>query len=263
MRNLLPISYAILFVLLAVAVGGYLCGMAQQIEWLKDFSLNVGTEIFGILLTVFLIDAVIRRKEERERNRVRQIAFQQLRIPLLHQLHMLHGMYKGCIPCQPEIVPVGIRELFSDDYFVQIAFLDFSKPAPLSTAVPLQWFDYLKMEVEKFKAALGRTIEKYAVFLDSDSIEILEKLIDSSFISLIGQATAIRDVDRRENFRRPYNLLAGQGMAEIVREYISTFCQLVEVYNLAVLEEGKLALDSGLWRNDISPQFGSARLAAP
>ena len=118
------------------------------------------------------------------------------------------------------------------------------------------------MEVDKFKAALGRTIEKYAVFLDSNSIEILEKLIDSSFISLIGQAPAIRDIDR-ENFRGPYNLLAGQGMAAIVREYISTFCQLVEVYNLAVLEERKLVLDSGLWRNDTSPQFGSARLAAP
>ncbi|HJV82038.1 hypothetical protein [Noviherbaspirillum sp.] len=263
MRNLLSLSYAILCALFAATIGGYLWGAAQQVAWLKDLSLNVGTEIFGILLTVFLIDAVIRRNEERERNRVRQIAFQQLRIPLLHQLHMLHGMYKGCIPRQPEIVPASIRELFSDDYFVQLAFLDFSKPAPLSSTVPLQWFDYLKMEVEKFKAALGRTIEKYAVFLDADSIALLERLMDASFISLIAQAPAIRDVDRRENFRRSYNLLAGQGMAELIRKYTEAFCQLVETYNLAVPAELKLALDSGLWRNDMSPQFDSARLVVP
>jgi hypothetical protein len=261
MRNLLPLSYAFLFVLLAATIGGYLCGVAQQIEWLKDLSLNVGTEIFGILLTVFLIDAVIRRNEERERNRVRQIAFQQLRIPLLHQLQMLHGMYKGCISRPPETTPTEISGLFSDDYFIQIAFLDFSKPAPLSSAVPLQWFDYLKMEVEKFKTALGRTIEKYAAFVDADSIALLETLMDSSFISLIAQAPAIRDVDRRENFQRSYNLLAGQGMAQLVREFTSTFCQLVETYNLAVPIERKLSLDGGSWRTDVSPQFGSARLA--
>ena len=214
------------------------------------------------MLTVFLIDALIRRNEERERKRVRRVAFQQLRIPLLHHLLVLHGMYKASIPNPPEIRPGEVRELFTDSYFVQLTFLDFSKPAPLSSAVPLQWFDYLKMESEKFKAALGRTIEKYAVFLEGDSVEILETLINSSFISLLEQAPAIRDVDKREAFKRNYNLLAGQGIAELVREYANVFTRLVELYNLAVPGEQKLILGSDLWRNDIAPQFGSARISA-
>jgi len=118
-------------------------------------------------------------------------------------------MYKACISHPPEIVPTVISELFLDDYFIQLAFLDFSKPAPLSSTLSLQWFDYLKMEIEKFKTALGRTIEKYAVFLDANSIALLETVIDSRFILLIAQAPVIRDVDRRENFRRSYNLLEG------------------------------------------------------
>lgn len=258
---MLPISKAFLLALLAATVGGYLFGATHQIEWLKDISLNIGTEIFGIFLTVVLIDAVIRNSEERERERIRQIAFQQLRIPLLHQLQMLHGMYKACILRPPETPATEIPDLFSDDYFIQIAFLDFSKPAPIFSAVPLQWFDYLRLEVDKFKTAMSRTLEKYAVFLDVNSIALLETLMDSSFISLIVQAPAIRDVDGRENFQRSYNLLAGQGMPQVVREFTDTFCQLVEAYNLAVPHEQKLVLNDGLWRTDMSPRFGSARLA--
>ena len=46
MRNLLPISYTILFVLLVATVGGYICGAKLEIEWLKEISLNIGTEVF-------------------------------------------------------------------------------------------------------------------------------------------------------------------------------------------------------------------------
>lgn len=260
MRNLLSISYTFLFLLLPASIGGYVCGVKQGVEWIKDVSLNTGTGVFGILLTVFLIDEVIRRNEARERKRVREVAFQQLRIPLLHQLTMLHSMYKASIPSLPENQPVEIRDLFSDSYFIQLAFLDFSKPAPLASAMSLQWFDYLKMEVEKFKLALGRTIEKYAIFLDGGTVELLETLINSTFISLLETFPAIRELDRKEGFSRTYNLCAGTSMAEIVRGYTNEFTRLVELYNATVPAEQKLTVGCGFWRKDIAPQFGSARL---
>lgn len=261
MRNLLPISYAILFAFLAAAIGGYLCGAKQEIGWLRDLSLNVGTEVFGIVLTVFLIDAVIRRNEVRERRRVRRVAFQQLRIPLIHHLTVLQQMYKAAIFNPPERQPVEVRELFTDSYFVQVAFLDFSKPAPVDSVVPLQWFDWLRMEATNFKAALGRTIEKYATFLEGGSVELLEGLINSHFLSLLIQVPAVRDTDIRENTRRSYNVLSGEGMVEFVREYVDKFSSLVELYNAAVLDNEKVRMDDQFWRNDIAPVFGSGRLS--
>jgi hypothetical protein len=258
--SFLRISYCVLITIFFASVGGYLYLTQTNCDWLKDLSLNVGTEILGILLTVFLIDAVIRRNEEKERVMARSLAFQQLGLPLRHQLGVLHNLYKASITNPPEKPPVEVEELFSPSYFVQIAFLDFSKPAPLIAAKPLQWFDYLKSESEKFRLALGRTIEKYALFLNIDEIELLEELINSSFLAMLEQAPAIRDVDGKEGFKRNYNLFGGQGMDDLVRRYTVSFSRLVRIYN-SIAPDRKLCVTSEMWRNDVAPQLGSARIA--
>lgn len=71
-------------------------------DWLKDVSLNVGTEVLGILLTVMLIDAVIRRKDQTERDRVVKVAFAQLRIGLQQHIGVLQSMYKASISHPPK-----------------------------------------------------------------------------------------------------------------------------------------------------------------
>lgn len=259
MKNLLHISYTVLIVLFAVSVGAFLFGSKSDQQWVKDLSLNVGTEIMGILLTVFLIDTVIRRNEAKKRARAKALAFQQLRIPLLHQISVLQGLYKASVTNLPEKLPVELEELFGPSYFVQIAFLDFSKPAPLASTTPLQWFDYLKLEAEKFRLSLSRTIEKYAVFLEVNEIELLEELINSSFLSMIEQATAIRAVDIKESYKGTYNLFGGQGMDSLVKEYTAWFTQLVAIHN-SVSPDNRLSVMADLWRKDFAPQVGSARI---
>jgi hypothetical protein len=254
--NLLAVSYTILFLILGATLVAYIYGSYVGPDWLRDGSLNVGTEVFGILLTVFLIDAVIRRKEERERNRVRQIAFQQLRIPLLHQLIILHGMYKASVLHPPEKRPTEVKELFDDNYFVEIAFLDLSKVAPArnrNIAGLLQWMDYLKQESDKFKSALGRTIDKYAVFLDARTVELSEKMINSHFLWYIEGVTIVRDVEVKEKRKRTY-LLSDSG-ADFAREYTSYFSEFVEIYNAVVPADQKITVHADLWNGP----FGSAR----
>ena len=257
MKNLLRISYFVLIILLTATIAGFLYGTTSNQGWVRDLSLNVGTEILGILLTVFLIDAVIRRNEEKERARIRTLAFQQLRIPLVHHLGVLQGIYKASIANLPEHLPAEVKDLFEPGYFVQIAFFDISKTAPLTSAV--SWFDYLKSESEKFRLALGRTIEKYAVFLNATEIELLEMIINSSFLSLVEQTPAIRGIDQKEGYKRTYNLFAGQGMDGLVREYTDWFTQLIALYN-NVLPDNRIVITAGMWRNDVAPRVGSARM---
>ena len=260
MRNFLTISYIALAIILACAASAYVFGEHSSIEWLKDLSLNLGTEVTGIFLTVFLIDAAIRRNEAAERQRVKRVAFQQLRVSLIRHLHMLHGMYKAATTSLPESKPVAVADLFTDSYFAQLGFLDFAKPAPVASAVPQQWMDYLRTETENFKAALGRTLEKYAVFLDGETVELLEELLASSYLSLLSQITAIRDIDKKERWSRRYNLLAGQGMTEIARSHTAEFVKLIESHNLNVPSDRHIKLDDGYWRNDIAPPVGSGRI---
>lgn len=240
-------------------IGSYLYSVQSGSDWLKDVSLNIGTEVFGIILTVLLIDAVIRKNEQNEKERVIKVAFSQMRLPLRHHVTMLVAMYKGALAHAPQNPPRDMKDLFGPDYAVQLAFLDFAKPAPLMNVQPLNWFEYLHYEVENFRSALSRTIEKYATFLDPDVVELLESLIASSLLGFLSQARAIPLIDRQQGINRQYNLLAGQGVPELIHQHTDLVAQLVDLVNRKLPPEKKVNLSADDWRNDIAPQFGSAR----
>ncbi len=223
---------------------------------LKDVSLNLGTEILGILLTVALIDRVIRSNEKAERERYRAIAIKQLRIPLLHHLDVLLNIFKASIQSPPEKSYANVSELFDDDYFSQIGLLDFAKQAPVMGGI--QWFEYLSYEFSKFKDGLGRTIEKYAPYLDSDSIDLMEQILNSSFLAYILQVPAIRATDQNVGFKRAYNMLFG--VQEMVVEYTDLFSQLVETYNRCAAEDKRLLVHDYFWSNNTAPLIGSGRI---
>lgn len=259
MHKLLRTSYVVLAAVLVVCVGGFVWGQIFDVEWMAGISLNLGTEVFGILLTVLLIEAVIRKHDGLERMRIRKVAFQQLRGPLQQQLTVLQVMYKAAVSHPPEKLPTTMSELFTDDYFVQLTFLDFSMPAPLASVAPLQWFDYLHMEADKFRGALSRTIEKYATFLDATAVQLMEELINSNFLAFLLQAPAVRQLDQKENLKRRYNFFSGQGMPDMVGQHARQIATLVSMHNEVAAQDANIELDSQQWRNDIGPQFGSAR----
>jgi hypothetical protein len=253
------ISYFVLTTLSAMSFIFYFKAPSEsKWDWVRNITVNLGTGIIVALLTALLIDAIINRKQERERKRYELVGLQQLRIPLLHQFQLLFNIFKASVEIKPQNIYQNLRDLFDEDYFVQLAFFDFSKPAPIAT--PLQWFDYLSHECTKFRDALNRTVEKYSIYLDSETLDVIEQLINSSFISFILQAPAVREVDKRGGFSRDYNFFAGSGMGDIVREYTSLFLKLMEYYNEQVAQENKIVFKDDLWRNDVAPQFGSARI---
>jgi hypothetical protein len=61
-------------------------------DWLRDLSLSLATEIVGILLTILLIDRVLRANEElkakEEKRKYQAIAFRHLHTPLVTYLRM-------------------------------------------------------------------------------------------------------------------------------------------------------------------------------
>lgn len=262
MKKFLWVSYSILFILLIICFVVYFTN-PFGINWLKEFSLNLATQVIGILLVVFLIDRVISINQENERKKRQVIALQQLQIPLRRHFILLFNIFKSSIQVKPDKNYKHVSDLFDDTYFVQIAFFDFSKPAPV---IPLDaWFNYLSRECSQFREALNRTIEKYSLYVESDIIDLMEETINSSFISFIIQAPAIqapaiREVDTREGVIREYNLFGGQGTCDLVKEYTSLFSKLIESYNQNVPDEKRIKMTDDLWRNDVAPKIGSSRI---
>lgn len=264
------------YLLLSVGLGAsfviyYLLDPVSQ-EGPRGFFLNLATEIIGILLTVFLIDSVIRRREERERKRYRSVPLQRLHYPLRRHLDLLCGMYKASVRELPEYASWRLDNLVTDDYKDPLAHLDLLQPGPSVRAVqdfppqhePIPWFEHLHEETKEFREQLERVVEKYSMQLDSETAGIIEHLINSPFMNL-----AVHHIPHmareRQSFASaqgsyiPLTMLSLPGDTSIP-EHTSTFVRLVRICNDIEPKDRKICVsESTVWRDNMSPSVGSAR----
>ena len=75
------------------------------------------------------------------------------------------------------------------------------------------------------------------------------------------KAPVLRELDMHKGHKQSYNLFAGSGACDIVREYTTLFTKLVEQYNELAPEEKRVLMMDDLWRNDTSPKIGSGRVS--
>lgn len=226
--------------------------------WIENFSLNLFTEIVGILLVVFLIDRIINRNRNKEKERYENIAIKQFRIPLIHQILFLLKLYKASTLTKPEKITDQIDNLFPEDFFKQIVYLDFSKDAPQLPAV--QYLDYCVQEIKRFKESISRTLEKYSIYLSPDIIELIENILNSHFIFFMMQLTRIREIDKSEGIKRQYNFFMGYRMDTIIREYIDLMKSFITKVNSHLSSDNKIHISTTVWRDDNAPSLGSGRI---
>lgn len=262
-NNVPRISYVILGII-CLACFAYFLSHSDQ-DSLKSITLHLSTGIFVVLLTIFLIDYINSRSQEKERKKYQSVALQQLEIPLTHQLYLLFYIFKSSLETKPQKIYRNVRDLFDDNFFDHLAFFDFSKKAPIYGPVfgGTQWFDYISHDCKEFVDSLNHTVAKYSLYLDSEIVEIMEQIINSLFISLVLKAPVMREIAKNEGFKQGSgNLFAAPGVLECVHEYTGLFTKLVEHYNGFVTEEKKILIrktDDDLWRNDFVP-IGSGRI---
>ena len=124
----------VMTIIVIVCLVAYIIAPASM-DWVRNLTLNVITEIFGIVLTIFLIDRVLRAREELDEKEARRkyqtIALRHLRIPLINHLRMFTNILKAVSESAPQKSYGSVHDLFDNDYFTKLELLDFSKDAPL------------------------------------------------------------------------------------------------------------------------------------
>ena len=257
-HSLLLIPYLILILVSVGSVAGYLVGGYAGVGWLADWSPNVGSSALSILLTVWLIDSVIEKSQERERQRMCRAAFRALQTPLARHVGLLADMFKASASSVPPGHPVEAPALFDEMFFSELPHLDFSKPAPVAGPGHPQWFDYIALEVKDFHDALSQVADRYVTFLDPQTTETMEALLASNLLTLLLHGPSIRNSDVRLRMGTPYPLLSGQGAAELVRVHTQLLGDLIG-QSTGLIKDGSQPSAVHLHRTDVAPKVGSAR----
>jgi hypothetical protein len=237
----------------------------------REFSLNLGTESTGILLTVVLIDAVIRGKESREQERHRRIALQQLYGPLNDHLRLLSNMYKASVERKPDREISSLQDLFSEDYFEQITYFNVlgpspSAPPPMSPSaiasgnmpLPIPWYQYLSTEVNEFQDELGDVIDKYGRHLNPDTIGLLSQLSRSGFVNTVCRLPLEGNMSRGWG-QWANNPFIMEPSWPQVRDHVRAFSELVDIYNEVAPDDRKLRIRGNIFSDNVKPAVGSSR----
>jgi hypothetical protein len=88
----------------------------------------------------------------------------------------------------------SLGDLFSEDYFEQITYFNAMGPSPSAPPadrsslasgnmpLPIPWYQYLSTQVKQFKEDVERVVDKYAMHLDPETLDLLEQLAKSPFV---------------------------------------------------------------------------------
>jgi len=164
---------------------------------LRDFGLNAFTEVSGIIATVFIVDYLIKRKDEHRLLPQKARAYEDVRILTSRVVSFWTDIRESCVPGP---WPSTLDELFSNDSFTAILHnLDMDSA---SNVIPKRtWWTYFPQNIKEFKNHAERLLERHNQILEPKtyaSVHILAtEVMDPSLIA------TINSIDAKISFPRP------------------------------------------------------------
>ncbi len=142
-----------------------------NIEWLKQFSASLFITIIGIWITVLCIDQIIKKKEQREKNRFLNIAYSEINRALEHYFYCMDRIYRASSKKKPELKQT-FKEMYNSEHYRE-AFIncDFSKIAEYQNC---SWGHFINYQTTDLINKFDNILSKYSFVLDADTLTMIE-----------------------------------------------------------------------------------------
>ncbi len=261
-------SYLLLFLMLFLSIfSSYSCINGFWIDheicgiWLEELSINLIAEVTGILLVLFSVNKTVRENREKEKTKFKEIAFRGLKLTITKQIYLFFEVLKASTPQKPDKTYKKLEDLFDDTYFREVQNLDLLTRAPILTpsGEPMDWLDYLVYESLNLRTSLGRVVDRYAFYLESEVVDLMEEMTDASFIRFL---TSLWEAKRVNGLTSKGDLLFA--CEEMFREYADSLVKLVKFYNENVTSDRQIIIDEQQWQewwnHKGRPQLGDSRI---
>lgn len=164
---------------------------------LADFGLNGFTETLGIAFTVFLIDQLLRRREEARILPQRLAAFEDVRVLVQRRISFWFQAYMAAVPGD---LPAHVRDLFSPQSIALVGGLLDMDSHPNVTP-RRTWWQYVPEDLESLRVSAERILERYTAILDPKAFLSVHKLLTTTVEP--GLPTGILQSDQEHRFPRP------------------------------------------------------------
>ncbi len=163
----------------------------------SEFGLNAFTETLGILVTVLIVDQLIRRREESRLLPQQAAAYEDVRLLISRMVSFWSETYKSSVSGAS---PATLEDLFSDKSFEKICShlnMD-SQPNVIPRRTWWEWFPQNMMEFKKMAETI---LERHNFILDPEAYSAVHKI--ATHILDPEMITTSRQIDMKSGFPRP------------------------------------------------------------
>ena len=204
----------------------------SRTSWLKDFSLDVASEIVGILLVVFSVDRVIEAERKKRKKKKEFVAVNQLKNAFVRHLYVLFEVTKK----SSKTSPTALQSLFQNmqkPSLEEVITTIYKRPLKAESLDDILKFS---SEIYRFRDLLNGILEKYSYILSAERIHTIEKTINAPLVLVLEQAqnTTLVESDQKQVLS---SNLTQKDLQTIFEDYLSRLSQLIDICNQDLIEE--------------------------
>lgn len=193
-KYILPI---ILILLIGLGIFAYI-----KTDSLSDFGLNFATEIIGVLITVYIVDYLLKSREEARLAPMRVIVYQEISVLTNRFMGLLFELYSESVIENPPETVQG----FIEENCIYKALLYSSIDGEPRISPPNTMSKYLSSKAIDFEDRAQKILDKYSNFMSPKIANILHKaFVESIFVTIMKSLP--NTIQFRQNLPYPKSLL--------------------------------------------------------
>ena len=253
-RFSLKVGYAIMCVIF------FACALYPSTWAYHEWAVNIGSGVVGTVLTVLLIDGVLKRQERERQSKFVAIATRRLKNSLESHAQLFASVYKACSPTTPDVKPRGIVDLLKPTYFQHLVQLDALARAPVLP--DRNWAKYLAEHAAEFSKELEAVTDQYGMFISGEQAEAILNCSHSELCGYLKKLPVAIVVGKPQ----PKNFAVFTAFHQSTKTLGPLPCLIPHLEAVLVLlasfdlREADVKIPESNWSDDHAPKWGSGRL---
>lgn len=207
------------------------------------FLINLSTEILGAIVTLYIVDKILKDEEERQKQELLAAAIKSLKNPLRRYTNMwLHISNSNEDQFNNELSAANsLREyLLTDTFINKVKMRSFNERYTEATIFGSHDNRTLKEQVPKmvdqFMLDINRVIGNYAHAFNPSTIELLQHFSETAHLYGIFHFGRTVDIGDNKWFQKVNS--------DNIKEHLTTFLSLLDIYNNNVSNNEKWTKDN-------------------
>jgi hypothetical protein len=188
--------------LIVLALSGFI--LVGLLCWLcfsktENFGLNFFTNMLGVTVTIFVIDRLIKNREEARSIPQKLAAYEDVRLYTSRYISFWTNVYRESVP---EEEPDTLEIFFSEAGMTKI--LDYLYMDSEPNVYPSRkWYNWIAQNAKEFKENGDKLLDRYSHNLDPIAFGYVHQLTESFFNNALSYAPMIRQSDSFDKTPRP------------------------------------------------------------